>query len=76
MARTVQLSLSSVDVFQLLDGLRIRAEAWQQTVEYLRTGQMSDNTIGIAECSDATEADKIHRHYKKIIASVERQIRK
>ena len=76
MTRTFQLSLGSVDVCQLLDGLKIRAETWQQTVQHLRTSRTSDNAVGIEECSDAVEADQIHRHYRKIIASVERQIQK
>jgi len=39
MAKTYRIELSSSDLGQLLDGLTERAEAWENTAHYHRTGE-------------------------------------
>ena len=74
MGKQFQLRLDSVDLGQLLDGLRIRAESWLKTAEYLESGCVAIDSFICEECSDAEEAFAIASHYTKIIAQVEKQI--
>jgi hypothetical protein len=76
MAKTFHIVLQSLDLGQLLDGLRARQESWRNTAIYLRDGYFRDDAFVCEECSDAGEADKITNHYKKIIADIEEQIEK
>lgn len=75
MAKTYQIELDDFDLGQLLDGLEIRAESWEKTANYFRTG----GTYGgefflIEECSDAEEADGISKHYRAIIDKIRKQM--
>lgn len=74
MAKQVQLILNSSDVFQLLDGLKARAEQWDNTASFLRTGILNDNICCISDCESAAEAMNICLHYREVVASIERQI--
>lgn len=76
MGKQLIIYLDGLDLGQLLDGLRLRAEAWQKTAEYLVSGCVSDDSFICEECSDATEASAIAWHYTKIIAQIERQVEK
>lgn len=38
MAKIYHIELSEDDLGQLLDGLEVRAESWERTAEYLRSG--------------------------------------
>ena len=76
MDKQLQISLDSHDLGQLLDGLRIRADAWQKTAEYLESGYVSDDSLICEECSDPKEAKAIARHYSKIITQIERQVQR
>jgi hypothetical protein len=69
-----QLTLSALDVGQLLDGLRIRAEAWIKTADYLESGFNPDDAFISEECSDPHEARRIAQHYERIITQIEHQI--
>lgn len=68
------LTLSADDIGQLLDGLRLRAEAWIKTADYLESGFAPDDAFICEECSDPREARCIARHYERIIAEIEMQI--
>ncbi len=53
----------------------MRAEAWEKTAIYLESGYSSDDSLICEECSDATEARNLARHYRAIISKVEKQVR-
>lgn len=72
MSKTYVLRLDDTDVGQLLDGLEARAEAWEKTADYHRTGESPSDFI-VEECNDAHEADGIANHYRSIIAKIQRQ---
>ena len=66
----------AIDLGQALDGLRIRAEQWQKTADFLETGFTSDGFFIPEECSDAYEASRIAKHYQCIIKNIEAQVSK
>ncbi len=68
------ITLSSIDIGHILDGLRCRAEAWKNTLDYLESGTEPDGLI--EECNSAKEAQQIADHYNSIIETIEKQIRK
>ena len=71
MRKTYRIELDSFDLGQLLDGLEARADAWEKTAQYHRTGESSDSVI--EECRDANEAEGIAAHYRSIIARIQKQ---
>lgn len=73
-SKEFRLTLNADDVGQLLDGLRLRAEAWTKTTDYLESGFNPDDTFICEECSDPREARQIAQHYERIIAEIEQQI--
>jgi hypothetical protein len=72
MPKSFRIELDELDLGQLLDGLEVRAEAWQKTAHFHRTGESSGG-FAVEECSDADEADKISAHYRSIIAQITEQ---
>jgi hypothetical protein len=76
MGKQLIIHIDGLDLGQLLDGLRLRAEAWQKSAEYLESGYVFDDSFICEECSDATEASAIACHYTKIIGQIERQVEK
>jgi hypothetical protein len=75
MVKTYRIELNDLDIGQLLDGLRLRAESWERTADYLRTETMRAGEIFlIEECSKPEEADSIAEHYRSIIGTIERQM--
>jgi hypothetical protein len=74
MGKQFTLTLDSLDVGQLLDGLRAREESWRKIAEYLETGYSADDSFICEECHGPSEAEKIAEHYGRIIKSIERQI--
>lgn len=66
------IKLSAADLGQLLDGLQCRAEAWEKTAVYHRTGVAPDGFL-VEESNDAEEAERIARHYRSIIATIVQQ---
>jgi hypothetical protein len=75
MRKTYTLQLDDLDLFQLLDGLALRAESWERTAEYLRTDKMPDGEFFIIEeCSSPEEADGIAAHYRAIIQRIQQQM--
>ena len=74
MKNEIQITLNQHDLAQLLDGLRIRAEAWSKTADYLESGFSADDAFICEECSDSHEARRIGQHYERIISEIERQV--
>jgi len=73
MCKTYHIELDALDLGQLLDGLEARADAWEKTADYHRTGQSPPDFL-VEECSDAGEADKIAQHYRSIISKIHEQM--
>ncbi|MEP6820997.1 MAG: hypothetical protein ABI946_01465 [Chthoniobacterales bacterium] len=74
MGKQISITLDSLDVGQLLDGLRLRAESWRKTAEYLESGYVADDAFICEECSSDYEATCIAEHYEKIVATIEEQV--
>jgi hypothetical protein len=72
MSKTYRIELGAFDLGQLLDGLEARADAWEKTADYHRTGSSPPDFI-VEECNDAAEADGIANHYRSIIATIQKQ---
>jgi len=73
MAQTYRIELDERDLGQLLDGLEKRAESWERTAEYLRSGYIDGDYI-VEECSKPEEADGIAAHYRSIIVKIQTQM--
>ena len=71
MTTQITLVLDSCEVGQILDGLSLRAEAWERTGRYLR-GEVSPDDF-VEECAAPEEADKIMNYYRSIIAKIKAQ---
>ena len=67
----VTLELDRNDVGQILDGLYVRKQIWENTRGYMETG-LADGEI--EECSSAEEAGGVAEHYGRIIKEIERQM--
>ena len=72
MGKILRIELNDIDLGQLLDGLETRAEAWEKTADYHRTGESPTDFI-VEECNDAHEAYSIASHYRSIIAKIRKQ---
>ena len=59
MGKEIQLRLDSLDVGQILDGLRCRQESWANTAIFLRDGYHPDDSFVCEECSDPDEAQRL-----------------
>lgn len=68
------VTLSSDDVFQTIDALSLRAEAYEQTACYLKGNCEINEHIKIEECTDHYEAQAIANHFREIIKKIECQI--
>jgi hypothetical protein len=73
MNKTYRIELDDFDLGQILDGLEIRAEAWEKTANYHRTGEPPPDFI-VEECNNAEEADRIAAHYRSIITKISKQM--
>jgi hypothetical protein len=72
MAKKYRIELDDVDLGQVLDGLEIRAEAWEKTADYHRSGESPPDFI-VEKCNNADEAGRIANHYRSIIAKIQKQ---
>jgi hypothetical protein len=69
------IQLDDRDLFQLIDGLEMRAVSWERTAEYLRTERMPTGEFFIIEeCNKPEEADDIAAHYRGIVAAIRKQV--
>jgi hypothetical protein len=73
MQKSYTIQLDRLDLGQLLDGLELRAESWERTAEYLRTGYVDGDFI-VEECSKPEDADDIAGHYRALVANIRRQM--
>ncbi len=76
MASKIRIELEPNDLGQAIDGLEVRAKAWEDTAVYLRTGESSDEFFMPEECRDAEEADSIANHYRSILRKIRQQVEK
>ena len=74
MGKEFQIKIDSLDLGQILDGLRTRQESWKNTAMFLRDDYFPDDAFVCEQCSDPDEAEKITNHYERIIRSIEQQI--
>ena len=74
MGKEFQIKIDSLDLGQVLDGLRARQQSWKNTAIFLRDDYFPDDSFVCEQCSDPDEAEKIASHYERIIRSVEQQI--
>jgi hypothetical protein len=72
MQKVYSIQINAHDLGQLLDGLEARAEAWEKTADYHRTGQSPPGFI-VEESNGAGEAGGIANHYRSIIAKIRHQ---
>lgn len=72
MARTCRVELDDRDLGQLLDGLECRADAWEKTACYHRTGGAPPGFL-VEECTAAEEAEGIASHSRSIISKIVKQ---
>jgi hypothetical protein len=70
----VKLTLSRMDVGQILEGLHERMLVWRATEEYMETGYPQSADC-IEECSDAQEAKAIADYYQHIIDTIKNQLK-
>lgn len=73
MSKTYLIRLEENDLGQILDGLNVRAEAWERTAEYLRSGFIHGDYV-VEECSKPEEADSIARHYRSLLRAIREQV--
>lgn len=67
------IELTRIELGQVVDGLNERAQAWERTALYHRTGLEHGQGV-VEECTDADEAEWIARFYRSIIDKIEDQI--
>ncbi len=73
--KTFSLSLSSVDVYQILDAVDSRAEAWEYTARQLADTPDPDDEFRVSEeCDNPEEAVQIARHFRDIGQAIRAQI--
>jgi hypothetical protein len=74
MSTEITITLTRNELGQVLDGLEVRADAWEKTAVYLRSGDSPEgDAFVIEECSDATEAENIASDYRSIIEKIQSQ---
>jgi hypothetical protein len=71
---TITFSLPSTDVFQILDALNNRADAWEKTGALINGSFEPDDIFIPEECDDAQEAMEIAKHFRDIAANLEGQL--
>lgn len=71
--RTYTITLNSLDLEQLLDGVEQRALSYRNTEHYHAFGEALSDDI-VEEVTDANEARQIAEHYERIIAIVQAQM--
>ncbi len=75
MGKDYTITLNENEVGQLLDGLSIRAESWEKTADFLRSGSMPEGEFFIIEdCSEPSEAEAIAEDYRGIIRKIRSQM--
>lgn len=76
MSKTYCIELDGNDLGQLLEGLEIRAEAWEKTGAYLLGTEFNgENFFLPEECHNPEEANAIAAHYRSIIERITDQMK-
>ena len=71
----VTITLDAMDAGQVLDGLRIRAEAYRSTEGFFKAEAAGRDWEGpLEEVNDAHEASRIAESYERIISEIEAQL--
>ena len=71
--RTYTITLNSLDLGQMLDGIEQRAKAYRDTEYYWETGDFLEE-MTLVEVRDGEEARRLAEHYERIIATVQAQM--
>jgi len=74
--RKTTLTLENTDIFQILDALNDRAQAWENTEAVLLGEFESEDLFIPEECEEPTEAAEIAQHFRDIILAIETQLNK
>ena len=74
MTTTYTITLSSVDIFQIIDALNLRANSYKQTARYLSGEAEANENLPLEECNDPFEAQEIANHFRIITKTIENQI--
>ena len=71
MRKTYCIELDSNDLGQLLEGLDMRADAWEKTEAYLLGVKFREEEFFMPEeCHQPEEANAIAAHYRSIIEQI------
>src|SRR5947208_11471810 len=74
MQKHIHLLLGEIDVLQILDGLKVREEAWRKTAAFLQTEEFPEGEdFVIEQCSSHHEATAIANTYARIIETIRKQ---
>ena len=69
------ITLDDLELGQVVDGLERQAQLWENTRDYLETGEIDvHDTIRIAECSKFEEAAAIANLYRSMLAKSKKQM--
>lgn len=68
------ITLSSIDIFQILDALNSRADSYKQTARYLSGEAEENENLFLEKCNDSFEAQEIANHFRNITKTIENQL--
>ncbi len=71
--QTYTITLNSIDLGQMLDGIEQRALSYRNTEHYHAFGEALSDDI-IEEVTDAAEARQFAEHYERIMAALLEQV--
>jgi hypothetical protein len=72
MKKIYRIELDDFDLGQVIDGLEIRAQAWEATAHYHRTGE-SPEGVSVEGCRDVEEAATLAGRYRRILEKISAQ---
>ena len=70
------IKLDESDLGQEVDGLEVRATAWEDTAHYPRTGEAREQFFLPEECNEPEEASRLATHYRSILRKIRRQAKR
>jgi len=68
------ITLSTVDIFQIIDALNLRADSYKHTARYLSGKATENENLPLEECNDQFEAQEIAKHFGNITETIESQL--
>lgn len=72
--RQTTLTLENADIFQILDALNDRAQAWENTEASLLGKFESEDVFIPEECDEPSEAAEIAKHFRDVISTIKSQL--